>query len=189
MKEPRKEIFQKLKSMAKEAGVKIKIILAEQKAAIPNEAIAVIDPMQIFANVGGIVKGKPVLNGNDLTDNQISEHRIEAMIYFLDSTDGKQDSSLDFFHIMHALQKGATFTPDSDTGISVLNAQSVSVNTEIEGAEYRRQYALRLELLFSILWRANSAPIESMSLQAEIANGDKTLEVDLDSQKITGEIT
>jgi hypothetical protein len=178
MKEMRKEIFQKLRSWIKKAGVSFDVVLSEQKAPLPNSAVVVIDPLQIYGNVGHMSKTKPEFEtGNEvLLLDKISEHQIEAVMYFLDSIDGKQDSSGEFMKLLANLQDNVfdRFDKSKTEAISVLKAQQVSLQLDTNGAEYRRTYALRLILLLSILWKTNADPIESMDLNSQFTkpNGE-----------------
>ena len=168
MKEPRKEIFQKLRGWIKKASVSFDVVLSEQKAVLPNSAVVVIDPLQIYGNIGHMSKTKPEFEtGNEvLLIDKISEHQIEALVYFLDSLDGKQDSSGEFMKLLANLQDNVfdRFEKSKTEAVSVLKAQQVNLSLDTNGAEYRRTYALRLVLLLSILWKTNSDPIESMDL-------------------------
>jgi len=168
MSEMRKPIFNKLKNWIKQTGVKFDIVLSEQKAALPNSAVVVIDPLQIFGNVGHMNKTEPQKGDNVLDIDKFSEHNIEALVYFLDSIDGKEDSSGEFMKLLADLEDNVfdRFAKSDTEAISVLKAQQVNLQLDTNGAEYRRTYALRLVLLLSVKWKTNADPIESIDLNS-----------------------
>jgi hypothetical protein len=176
MNEIRKNIFQKLRNWIKNTGIAFDVVLSEQKAALPNSAIVVIDSLQVYGNIGHINKTEPKKGDNVLGIDKISEHNIEALVYFLDSTDGKEDSSGEFMKLLANLQDNVfdRFEKSDIEALSVLKAQQVNLQLDTNGAEYRRTYALRLVLLLSIKWGTNAEPIESMELNSKFTkpNGE-----------------
>jgi hypothetical protein len=176
MNEMRKTIFHKLRNWIKQTGIAFDVILAEQKAALPNSAVVVIDPLQIYGNVGHINKTEPQKGNNVLDIDKISEHNVEALVYFLDSADGKQDSSGEFMKLLANLEDNVfdRFEKSDTEAISVLEAQQVNLNLDINGADYRRTYAVRLTLLLAIKWETTVVPIESVDLNAQFTkpNGE-----------------
>jgi hypothetical protein len=176
MNEMRKTIFQKLRSWIKHTGITFDVVLAEQKAALPNSAIVVIDPLQIYGNVGHINKTAPKLDDNILNIDKISEHNVEALVYFLDSADSKEDSSGEFMKLLANLEDNDfdRFEKSDTETLSILKAQQVNLSLDTNGAEYRRTYALRLVLLLSIRWKTNAEPIESIDLNSQFikSNGE-----------------
>jgi len=172
MNEMRKTIFKKLRDWIKKTGIAFDVVLSEQKAALPSSAVVVIDPLQIYGNIGSMNKTEPKMGNNILNVDKISEHKVEALVYFLDSADGKQDSSGEFMKLLANLEDNVfdRFEKSDAEAISILNSQQVNLQLDTNGADYRRTYTLRLVLLLGIKWKTEIPPIETIDLNSTFTN-------------------